>query len=546
MSAFLGRAWRALVLFTAVLSLAQAAFVPFENCLSPNILNGRPKQLQWVPLFVAAKFDTSSPNNLHLTFYGNVTGQQIVGPYPPPGSAHWQNDNDTLGKIANVGSGNHYSTLFTSFDVLSYTAWGGRDQFCHHVTQGECPLGPQFYADPEDPSQLAAFEVQHNFQGTYEFSTLATQISLLSGDVAKQTLACVDVNITPDLGTAISSMLTWLPAAILILQGVATMAAAIWSPWGSSDIFRWSSNYGRDEDLLRLATPGFGDCLQYIQFVTLVGSLTLQYPGFFQPAVSQTAWSLLLFNQSWVTNGPGTQSLADGIYVVNGTYGISAMRQLIGMSDSVDVWACMAIWLAVIAAIIIVLTQIGFLSRWVHRLITNTSEEDLRQKNLPFTLGNMIRLAFNFFILPIIALSLFQLVIAPRSPTSVVAVAAVFVAVWIIAAAWILWVIFSTKPRTHLFDDMQTVLLYGPLYNTYSDSAAPFAFIPILITFMRGIAFGAAQPSGTAQVIILAICEIILIFTLNGFRPFMNQTSMNAYHTFFAVARLITVLLSIT
>ena len=117
---------------------------------------------------------------------------------------------------------------------------------------------------------------------------------------------------------------------------------------GSSDIFRWSSNYGRDEDLLRLVTPGFGDCLQYIQFATLMGSLSLQFPGFFQPAISQTAWSLLLFNESFVSHGNGTQSLQDGIYVTNGTYGITAMRKLIGMTDSEDVWACMAIFLAVI------------------------------------------------------------------------------------------------------------------------------------------------------------------------------------------------------
>lgn len=547
MSAFLRRAWRALLLCSAVLSLAQAAFLPFENCLSPNTINKRPLQLQWVPLFVDAKFDTQSPNNLRLTFYGNVTGQAVEGPYPPPSAPSWQNDSDHFGKITNVGSGHKLATLFSSFQVLSYNAWGGdRSRFCSHVTQGDCPLGPRFDANPNDPADLAAFELHHEFHSAYQFSTLASEVWLISGDKAAQRLACISTNITPDLGASISAMLTWLPAAILILKGIATLAAAIWSPWGSSDIFRWSSNYGRDEDLLRLVTPGFGDCLQYIQFVTLMGSLTLQYPGFFQPAVSETAWSLLLFNQSWVTDGPGTQSLQDGIYTANGTYGISTMRQLVGMTDSIDVWACMAIWLAVIAAIIIVLTQVGFFIRWLHRIITNTSEEDLRQKNLPFTLGNMIRLLFNFFILPIIALSLFQLVISPRSPKSVVAVAALLLATWIISAAWILRVIFSTKPRTHLFDDMPTVLLYGPLYNTYSDSAAPFAFIPILITFMRGIAFGAAQPSGTAQVIILAICEIVLIVTLNGFRPFMNQTSMNAYHTFFAAARLITVLLSIT
>jgi hypothetical protein len=46
-------------------------------------------------------------------------------------------------------------------------------------------------------------------------------------------------------------------------------------------------------------------------------------------------------------------------------------------------------------------------------------------------------------------------------------------------------------------------------------------------------------------VVLLAICEIVLILTINAFRPFPSATSMNIYHTCFAVIRLITILLSI-
>ena len=548
MSAFPRGAWQALF-FSALLSLSNGAFINFQNCLDAGITDsepGQPLQLQWTPLFVDAHFDTSSPNNLNLTIYGNVSGQQSEGDLPPPGDPHWQDTSAKFGKIADVGSGNNYSTLFADFEVLTYEAYNARpSQFCETVLGENCPLAPLFNANASNPSQLHSFKVTHDFGSPYMFSTLSGTIRVISGDTAAQELACITTNITPDIGPQITNLITWLPAVILILQGIATMAAAIWSPWGSSDIFRWSSNYGRDEDLLRLVTPGFGDCLQYIQFATLMGSLTLQFPGFFQPALSQTAWSLLLFNESFVSHGNGTQSLVDGVYAVNGTYGIAEMRQLIGMTASIDVWACMAIWLGVIAAGVIVLCQLGFSGRWLYRLITKTSEEDLRQKNIPFTLGNMNRLLFNFFILPIVALSLFQLVIATSSPSSVVGVAAVLFVILILALLWIFWVIFSTKPRTYLFDDMPTVLLYGPLYNTYSDSAAPFALVPVIITLMRGIAFGAVQPSGTAQIIILAICEVILIIALNGFRPFQNQTSMNAYHTFFAIVRLITVLLCV-
>src|SRR5690606_31118188 len=112
-------------------------------------------------------------------------------------------------------------------------------------------------------------------------------------------------------------------------------------------------------------------------------------------------------------------------------------------------------------------------------------------------------------------------------------------------AAWLLYLIATTKPRAFLFDDLPTVLLYGPLYNTYSDEAAAFTLIPVLLTFIRGIAIGAVQPAGVAQIVLLAICEVIQILTLHAFRPFHSPTSMNAYHTLFSALRLITVVLMV-
>jgi hypothetical protein len=549
---------RALLLLSAlfVASLpprASAVLLPFDSCTSFAKQNpsqsGEP--LQYKPLYLDVVYDAASqPHSLNVTVFGNVTGQTLSGSLPPPSDSYWSNPNATNGKITDVGTSGNLTSLSTRYDVLSFTVANNLVRFCGALRDnGSCPLGPTFFANTSTPEStragLPAVVQSLNLNSSYAFTTLSTTVQVFSGDTGLGLISCVSAQITPALGPRIENLLTWLPAAILIIKGLATLSAAIWSPWGSADIFRWSSNYGRDEDLLRLVTPGFGDCLQYIQFVVLTGALTLNYPGFFQPAVSQASWSVLLFNESFVSQGPGTQSLVDGVYRVNGTYGMARMSQYIGMETVNDIWACMAIWLLVIAAAVVVLTQLGFFGRWIYRQVTSTSEEDLRKKNLPFTLGNMIRLVFNYFILPIVALSLFQLVIAFGAPASVLACAAVLLVLVIISAGWILRVIFKTKPRTLLFDDMPTVLLYGPLYNTYNDSAAPFALIPVFITFMRAVAIGAVQPSGIAQIIVLAICEVILILTLNGFRPFQGQTSMNLYHTCFASIRLITVLLMI-
>lgn len=549
-----------ILVILAALPLADAVFINFDNCLDRSYRTATPVRLQFTPYHVWAKFDNlNATHNLNVTIYGNVSGQLSNRSYPAPSDPLWSDPKDPFGKIPvawQIGKpGNPAgvaTTLFPTFDALTYSSWDpGALQFCNYTLNGNCPLGPIFPENlPEgtnlsDPAQLHAFGVERDFYSSYSFTTWEATFRIVAGDDAATTLGCISATITPDLGPRLSGAIRYLPAAILVLVAVATVFAAMCSPWGTTNIFHWTSNYGRDEDLLRLVTPGFGDCLQYIQFIVLAGSLNLQYPGYFQPVVSQAAWSTLMFNQSFVTGGNGTQSLVDGIYFVNGTYGLSRLGKFVGISDDQDVWAGMAIWLLVMIGIVVVLVQLGFILRWVYRLIANVQDTDLRGKNWPFTAGNIVRIVLNWFMLPIITLSLFQMVVAPDSDASVVACAVILLLGVGTAAVWIFWMIFTTRPRAHLFDDLPTVLTYGPLYNTYSDDAAPFAFIPALLTVIRGIAIGAIQPSGIAQIIILAICEVILIMTLHAFRPFQSNTSMNAYHTFFAVVRLACVLLMI-
>ena len=386
--------------------------------------------------------------------------------------------------------------------------------------------------------------MSHDFYSSYAFTSFTVTFLIIYGDSKGTNIGCVSSAITPDLGS-----LAWtpkfLPLIVLVFVGIATVFAGIFSPWGAADIFHWSSNYGRDPDLLRLVTPGFGDCLQYMQFVVLSGGLSLNYPGFYQPIVSQASWSTLMFNQSFVSKDPGWSSVQDGIYVTHGNYGLHKLAQLVGMGQVEDIWAGMMVWLLCIIAGMLVLFNTGFLVQWLYRFVQKIPEEDLRAKNIPFILGNVIRIVLNYFLLPIVALSTFQLVVAGDSPAYTVALAVVTLIIIIGFAAWLLYLIANTKPRAFLFDDLPTVLLYGPLYNTYSDEAAAFTLIPVLLTFIRGIAIGAVQPAGIAQVVLLAICEVIQILTLHAFRPFHSPTSMNAYHTLFSVLRLITVLMMV-
>jgi Transient receptor potential (TRP) ion channel len=396
-----------------------------------------------------------------------------------------------------------------------------------------------------DLSSLQSFSVAHGFNSAYAFATFQTTFRITAGDAAATVLGCISASITPDLGKTIGSMLTFVPLVILILVGAATMYAGILSPWGSTDVFRWTTNFGRDDDLLRLVTPGFGDCLQYIQFVVLTGALTLNYPGYYQPAVSKASWSILMFNKSFVSHGNGSRSLIDGIYLQNGTYGLEILSRLVGLTADKDIWPGMMVWLLLIVALVVFLVQVGFALRWLVRELSHTQEEDLRRKNMPFTVGNVLRIVYNYFGLPAVTFLMFQFVVAAKSPPYTTGLAALFLIILIGFSVWLFIVVTDKRPRGHLFDELPTMLLFGPFYNTYADGAPSFSLIPLMLTFVRGIAIGAVQPSGIAQIVLLAICEVILILTLHAFRPFQPTTSMNAYHTFFASVRLFATLLSV-
>ncbi|KAL4960544.1 uncharacterized protein BDV14DRAFT_182491 [Aspergillus stella-maris] len=538
--------WLVMVVMMSFLSSAHGAWLEFDNCLDASIVDSNPEQLQFVPLSVAASFNMTGPlYPLDIVVYGNVSGTADRSDnYPLPSDPQWNNTNSTTGKIIDLDiSNNNYSTLISSIQVASFTPYSEASRFCNSVTQGECPLGPVFYRNQTDLADLRAFSVHHDMASSYHFSTLHTRFTIISGDAAADRLGCILVNITPDLGSTVKDALAYVPLAILIMVGMATVSAAIYSPWGSTDPFRWTSNYGRDEDVLRLVTPGFGDCLQYIQFVVLTGALSLNYPGYYQPAVSQGAWSSLMFNQSFF--GTEHDPVADGIYAVNGTRGLDRLQQLVGMDGTRDIWPAMMVWLLSIVGIIVFIIQFTFAFRWLYRELARIPEEDLRAKNLPFTVGNVIRIVYNFFILPLISLSFFQLITASESPAYCVGLAGLVIFILICFSIWIIRLIVTTRPRSYLFDDLPTVLLYGPLYNTFSDDAAAFAIIPIFISFARGVAIGAVQASGIAQIVLLAICEVVSVLTIIAFRPFPSPSSMNLYHICFSIVRFLTILLSI-
>jgi hypothetical protein len=133
-----------------------AVFIEFQNCLEESYQHNVPLQLQLVPMFVSAVFNTTDPShNLNVTVYTNVTGSMtgnIQYVLPPANDTAYWNSNDTTsgGKIIDNPFSDtvaKYTTLDNKVSVLTYQPYNFEEAFCGALGNGICPLGPTFNAN---------------------------------------------------------------------------------------------------------------------------------------------------------------------------------------------------------------------------------------------------------------------------------------------------------------------------------------------------------------------------------------------------------------
>lgn len=142
--------WMLVVVVLLLVSPVRAVLLDFDNCLDESIVNSSPLQLQFVPLDVDVTFDLVDPlHPLNITVYGNVSGTaDQSSSYPSPDDPLWLDPTNSVGKIEDLDvDNNKYSTLLKSVEVVSFTPYSDAARFCDSVTQGDCPLGPVFYAN---------------------------------------------------------------------------------------------------------------------------------------------------------------------------------------------------------------------------------------------------------------------------------------------------------------------------------------------------------------------------------------------------------------
>lgn len=423
------------------------------------------------------------------------------------------------------------ATLGARINALNYEVETKFQRFCDTAT---CPFGPG----------NTSFKYQFNVSEAFQGVSFNSELVVLNGVETSNVVACIRTETTPILQPFAWYPLVFGVLGIALLVGATFLLTSYLNPWtGTKNVYLWSSNFGHDSSVVRLLTPGFFDFIKYLQFAVFLTSLSLQYPGFLQPVISTFAWSCLWFPATMLAGNSG--KLQDGLYLSNATYGIQSMSQIVQISAMENIWGGFMIYLLIIVCGVLFLCESGALAVWGWRKARKLESSDLKKRNLPFVIGLILRLIFNLFAYPLLVFSFFQCLVTSQTKVYLTVLAVLVIVAWVLTSAWIIYQLYTTKPRHALFDDLNNMLRYGTFYNTFNEQGSMFFLVDFLTVFMRGITVGVIQASGLAQLILLAIIELLNFFCILVMKPFDKDTSQNLITCLMCALRFTLIFLSL-
>lgn len=355
-----------------------------------------------------------------------------------------------------------------------------------------------------------SFDFVYDIAKPYALETYFTRVDVRDKG---RSIDCLNAYVTPDIGEAASQTVTWVPIGVFLL----VILASLWreaynlSDEGAVETQQIgpSSREHRRNHIIRVA-----DCLSYLQFIFFSGSLSLTYPGFFQPIVSRTSWSTLMLRLGIVARRPWYPGTHDGLYAINGTFGgtpgIELMTQVMGGTLTFDTWLNT---LALSAVVLLIVAALVYLR---HRLTRGRSLTEAEHSLLSPHDGNAglkdmiwatLRLFCSYMLLPLVAWSTYQFTYTGRIPIYGVVAAGSIICVLVIPVWWAL--------REKSPQQMGYLLVDGA--NGHQNSAwlsqtqGLLATSIFVLLFMRGAIIGGLQIVGLVQLPMLMAIEIVQV-----------------------------------
>ncbi|KAF7117499.1 hypothetical protein CNMCM5793_006481 [Aspergillus hiratsukae] len=407
------------------------------------------------------------------------------------------------------------------FRVLGYPV-GRLDQI-----QKLCYSPPVLWRLPES-LQVSKWELTYSLDYGHPLHTLAGEFefSLPNGTE----VGCAAARITPDIGTAASAAFIYLPAAIILLIGIASLSRH--TEQRRCSVAEPGTTFA-PQDMIRKIVVDVADYVRYLQFIFLAGCLTMEYPGFYQPIVSQLAWSSLLYWSGPVDHGFRYPGIQDGIYATNGTCGLEYMAQNLGFPSMLDIMFDALINLCIVVSVIV----ITVLAVW---LIKPGSRHgvtfDAVLVQLPEASCNIVGVTLLFFSLPLLAYLAYPLVFVGYLPSYRICLVVLMIGVLIGSNLFIARYQTKQKPRRPDHDSSHT----SPRFQTLMEYIAHYLLYGLPL--IQGLAIGGLQLWGWAQLLLLGACEVIILSHLILQRRRKVILSKAAWC---AAVRLLTLILSV-
>ena len=339
---------------------------------------------------------------------------------------------------------------------------------------------------------------------------------------------CMTAQITPAISSPIASALRYGPVALFLVVLITSVARTFLDdtkPREDSDDGHERSQTDQTQTPKRLLLPGLGDFLHYLQFIFLSGSLSLRYPGFYQPVVSHLNWFSLFSSAGPINRSYQYRSVNDGIYEINGTYGgtlgFELMTQIVGAPMTMDLWLNMILLLAILAAVAAGIAGLVVMpgsanrrcSFWHSESAADEHERSLAE-SVKSTTAQVFRAILSYFMLPLVALSTYQLDYAGLFPAYHTALACGFLVLIAAAFAWLLWQIPTRSLGVLVFDNSKQYSRLDPNSASVRSAETSFVLILFVLNFIRGVVIGGLQISSIAQIFLLIACELFLLVSI--------------------------------
>lgn len=375
---------------------------------------------------------------------------------------------------------------------------------------------------------FSEYELVYSFGHAHRLQTLAAEIGFEVESGAE--IDCAAAKITPDIGTAASTTLTYIPAVVMVLVGVASWQRQLSEPGGNS-LFEYRSAWASQAQIWE-AVLEVASYLRYLQFIFLAGSLSVEYPGFYQPIVSQIAWSSLLYWKGPIDHDFTYTGVEGGMYVSNASYGLEYMVQMLGFPQMPDIMLDAFINLLILVSGLLVV----FLILWMITL--GLDQVPLLSPSIPILI---LGVALSFFSLPLLAYMSYELILIGYLPNYRVTLVALMMAV-LVCLNYLIIRYFANKKEPGDTSPAEVSLQDSRSTGPRELVRYISHFLPHAMPLLQGIVIGGLQDWGLVQLLVLGGCEIVILFNI-AIQRHAGSFMSNSFWS--AVVRLLTISLSI-